>query len=96
MVWVVPIPVITGASGSAKTTLLRPLEAMEMPDMACFQCGAIYDDLPREVRADGATAKGRFSILGEALTRPTSPRTRRARHSGRQDGVGIDVWDASA
>ncbi|HEX4275508.1 MAG TPA: hypothetical protein VHZ74_09155 [Bryobacteraceae bacterium] len=43
--------VMTGASGAGKTTLLRSLEAMEVPGVMCFQCDAIYDDLPGEVRA---------------------------------------------
>jgi predicted kinase len=57
MVWMVAILVITGASGSGKTTLLRSLEAMEIQDVVCFQCDAIYDDLPLDIRADGAVAQ---------------------------------------
>jgi predicted kinase len=53
----VAILVLTGASGSGKTTLLRALEAMKIPGVACFECDAIYEDLPGEVRADGATAQ---------------------------------------
>ena len=57
MVWMVAILVLTGASGSGKTTLLRSLEAMEIPHVACFQCDAIYNDLPDEVRAGGPAAQ---------------------------------------
>ena len=53
----VAILVMTGASGSGKTTLLRSLEAMEIPDVACFQCDAIYDELPGEVWAGCAAAQ---------------------------------------
>jgi predicted kinase len=53
----VAILVLTGASGSGKTTLLHALEAIEIPGVACFQCDTIYDDLPGEVRSDGAAAQ---------------------------------------
>jgi hypothetical protein len=51
------ILVLTGASGSGKTTLLRSLDAMEIPGVACFQCDAIYGDLPSEVRSNGESAQ---------------------------------------
>jgi energy-coupling factor transporter ATP-binding protein EcfA2 len=51
------ILVLTGASGSGKTTILRAVEAIEIPAVACFQCDTIYHGLPEEVRANGEVAQ---------------------------------------
>lgn len=49
--------VLTGASGSGKTALLRAIEALALPGVLCIHCDSLYHDLPDEVRADGETAQ---------------------------------------
>lgn len=51
------IVVLTGASGAGKTTLIRALEQLALPGIACVECTAIYDALPGNVKADGAIAQ---------------------------------------
>ncbi len=49
--------VLTGASGSGKTSLTQAIEALKIPGVACFHCDSIYHDLPEEIRSDGETAQ---------------------------------------
>jgi ABC-type taurine transport system ATPase subunit len=51
------ILVLTGASGAGKSTMMKGLESMNVPGVACFECDRIYFELPPEVRADGAAAQ---------------------------------------
>lgn len=58
------ILVLTGASGAGKSTLLRELEALRLPGVFCAHCDAVYDDLPEQIRADGAAAQDALLAYG--------------------------------
>jgi predicted kinase len=57
---------LTGASGAGKTTLINELESKRLPEVACFNCDAIYADLPDEIRKDGMMAQD--AILSHWVT----------------------------